>query len=142
VLTPDDQAFLDSERVARLATADAAGRPHIMPVCFARVADRLYVPIDAKPKSGNPRDLKRLRNIREQPEVALLLDRYEEDWGRLRWLLIRARAEILDDGPERLDALSTLERRYPQYATMRLARLGLPVIALHPRTVSRWRAGA
>jgi PPOX class probable F420-dependent enzyme len=138
-LTPDDLAYLDAERVARLATADAEGRPTAVPVCFARVGRRLYIGIDTKPKRGDPRVLKRLRNIRAQPNVALLLDRYDEDWGRLRWLLVRARARILEGGDERAAALAALEARYPQYAAMRLAALGLPVIALDPVGVSRWR---
>ena len=138
-LTAEDVAYLNAERVARLATADAEGRPTAVPVCFARVDARLYIAIDAKPKNGDPRDLKRLRNIRAQPNVALLLDRYEEDWSRLRWLLIRAQARILEDGEERATALATLEARYPQYAAMGLADLGLPVIALDPVAVSRWR---
>lgn len=140
-MTSADLAFLDQQRVARLATADATGRPTVIPVCFARLEQRLYVPIDAKPKSGDPRRLKRLRNIADRPDVVLLLDRYDDDWSRLRWLLIRARATILDGGPERGAALAALERRYPQYAAMGLAGLGLPVIALEPLSVSRW-AGA
>ena len=139
--TLDDLAFLDSERVARLATADAAGRPYVVPVCFVRLRERLYIPIDAKPKGGDPRNLKRLRNIREQPEVALLLDRYDDDWSRLRWLLIRARAETFESGDERVAALAALEARYPQYAAMGLTNLGLPVIGLEPIAVSRWMAG-
>ena len=136
--TADDLAFVDAERVARLATADATGRPYAVPVCFARLGPRLYIPIDAKPKGGDPRTLKRLRNIAAQPEVAFLLDRYDEDWSRLRWLLVRARADILDGGDEREAALAALEARYPQYAAMALAKLGLPVIALDPVRVSRW----
>jgi PPOX class probable F420-dependent enzyme len=138
VLTPDDLQFLDAQRVAHLATADAAGRPYAVPVCFVQQAGRLYVPIDAKPKRGDPRNLKRLRNLREQPEAVLLLDSYEEDWTRLRWLAIRARATILDDGAERASILTALEQRYGQYATMGLTRLGLPVIALEPLSVTRW----
>ena len=138
MLTRDDLNFVDQQRVARLATADAVGRPTAIPVCFVRLDQRLYIPIDAKPKSGDPRRLKRLRNIAERPEVVLLLDRYDDDWSRLRWLLIRAQASILDGGPERGDALAALERRYPQYAAMDLAGLGLPVIALEPVAVSRW----
>ena len=141
VLTPDDLAFLDQQRVARLATADAAGRPHVVPVCFARLGERLYVPIDAKPKSGDPHRLKRLRNLAERPEAAFLVDHYSEDWSQLRWLLIRARAAILTAGDERARALAALEQRYPQYAAMRLATLGLPVIALVPLAVRRWSGG-
>ena len=118
-----------------------------MPVCFAHVDGRLYVPIDAKPKRGDPRRLRRLRNLRERPDAALLIDYYDEDWTRLRWLLIRARAVILDVGTadvatarERDTALTALERRYPQYAVMQLSRLDLPVITFEPIAVTRWRA--
>src|SRR5688500_191226 len=113
MFSPDDLRFVDEQRVARLATADAAGQPYVVPVCFARLGQSLYVGIDAKPKGGDPRRLKRLRNLRERPEAVLLLDHYEEDWQRLRWLSIRASAAILDDGPERAAALAALERRYP-----------------------------
>jgi PPOX class probable F420-dependent enzyme len=138
VLTPEDLQFLGAQRVARLATADAAGRPYAVPVCFIQQAGRLYVPIDAKPKRGDPSNLKRLRNLREQPEAVLLLDSYDEDWTRLRWLAIRARATILDDGAERASILTALEQRYGQYAMMGLTRLGLPVIALEPVAITRW----
>ena len=140
MLEPEDLAFLEDQPVARLATVDDAGRPTIVPVCFAQRAGRLYIPIDAKPKRGNPRELKRLRNIRAHPEVALLVDRYDDDWRRLRWLSIHALAAILEDGGERAAALARLERRYRQYAAMGLTGLGLPVIALTPTAVQRWSA--
>jgi coenzyme F420-0:L-glutamate ligase / coenzyme F420-1:gamma-L-glutamate ligase len=139
-LTPKDRAFLEEHRVARLATSDAEGRPHAVPVCFSFLEGRIYVPVDAKPKSGDPRGLKRLRNLRERPEAVLLVDRYAEDWSQLRWLMIRAAAAILEDGAERTAALVALEQRYPQYAAMALAKLELPVIALTPVAVSRWTA--
>ncbi|MGH2352201.1 MAG: TIGR03668 family PPOX class F420-dependent oxidoreductase [Chloroflexota bacterium] len=145
MLRVDDWAFLEEQRVGRLATADAAGRPHVIPVCFARAGGRLYVPVDAKPKRGDPRALRRLRNLRARPEAALLLDRYDEDWRRLRWLLIYARALILDAeegdaGRERAAALAALEARYAQYTAMGLAALGLPVVRLEPTAVRRWSA--
>jgi PPOX class probable F420-dependent enzyme len=142
MLRAGDLAFLDAQRVAHLATADAAGHPHVVPVCFVRIGGRLYVPVDAKPKQGDPRALKRLRNLRERPEAALLVDRYDEDWAQLRWLLVRARAIVLEVGEERGAALRALEQRYPQYAAMGLAALGLPVIALEPTAVRRWSAQA
>ena len=142
VLTDSDLAFLESQRVARLATTDTTGRPHVLPVCFALVDHALYVPVDAKPKRANPLDLTRLRNLRAHPEATLLVDHYAEDWRQLRWLMIRARASILESGPEREAALHALEQRYPQYAAMRLATLSLPVIALDPTTTTRWSAAA
>jgi PPOX class probable F420-dependent enzyme len=140
LLRADDLAFLDARRVAHLATADAAGHPHVVPVCFVHLDGRLYVPIDAKPKRAAPSALRRLTNVRERPEAALLVDHYDEDWRRLRWLLIRAQALVLVEGDERDQALRALERRYPQYAAMGLAALGLPVIALRPTAVRRWSA--
>jgi PPOX class probable F420-dependent enzyme len=140
VLRPDDLAFLDERRVAHLATADAAGHPHVVPVCFVHYAGRLYVPIDAKPKRANPHALKRLANLRERPEAVLLADRYDEDWRRLRWLQVRAQAFILSQGDERDRAILALEQRYAQYAAMGLAALALPVIALHPTAARRWPA--
>jgi PPOX class probable F420-dependent enzyme len=157
VLSAEDWAFLEERRVAHLATADATGRPHVVPVCFARSGDALFVPIDAKPKRGDPRALRRLRNLRRRPQATLLVDRYDEDWRRLRWLMLSVRASILEangesaadaaavedgaDAVARRDALAALEARYPQYAAMSLAGLNLPVIRLDPEGVRRWSAG-
>ncbi len=85
-----------------------------MPVCFALHENSLYITIDQKPK-GNPRSLKRLRNIAENPTVALVADRYDEDWTRLGWVMLRGRAEILDSGAEHDMAQDLLRARYPQY---------------------------
>jgi PPOX class probable F420-dependent enzyme len=150
VLGEDDWAFLEERRVAHLATADREGHPHVVPVCFARSGRALYVPVDAKPKRGDPRSLRRLRNLRQRPDATLLVDRYDEDWRRLRWLMIYARASILEapgagaaaaapaDAATRAAALEALEARYPQYAAMGLVALGLPVIRLEPGAVRRW----
>ena len=125
-------------RVARLATADASRAPHVVPVCCALIGDNLYVTIDEKPKDSNVRRMKRLRNIDENPQVAVVFDRYDEDWSRLAWVMLRGRAEILDDGDEHDRAQAALRERYPQYRTMRLDPL--PVIALRIGRVSAWGA--
>ena len=99
VLGEGERAFLESRRVAHLATADAAGVPHVVPVCFALRGDSVYIAIDRKPKSGKP--LKRLRNIAENPRVRLTADHYDdEDWTRLRWVMVRGRAALLEEGAE------------------------------------------
>ena len=90
--------FVEAQRVGRLATADAAGVPHVVPVCFAVLGDALYVTIDAKPKRTPGGSLKRLRNIAANPSVAFVADRYDEDWSRLGWVMLRGRAEILEAG--------------------------------------------
>ena len=134
----EQRRFVDSMRVARLATADAAGLPHVVPVCYALIDDSLYVTIDEKPKHANVRAMKRLRNIAENPNVAVVIDRYDEDWSRLAWVMLRGRAEILDDGDEHDCAQTALRERYPQYRAMRLETL--PVIALRIARVNAWGA--
>ena len=133
-----ERQFVASMRVARLATADASGAPHVVPVCYALIGDDLYVTIDEKPKRSGVRAMKRLRNIDENPDVAVVVDRYEEDWTRLAWVMLRGRAEILDAGDEHDRAQSALRERYPQYRAMRLEPL--PVIAMRIDRVNSWGA--
>ncbi len=138
-ISPDDRAFLDQARVGRLATASAGGEPHVIPICFVFDGAAVYSAIDAKPKRVEPRKLRRLENIRENPRASLVVDHYEEEWRRLRYLLLRGRAEILEAGPDREHALALLQEKYPQYRTMPGFGAG-PVIRLIPETVRSWRA--
>jgi PPOX class probable F420-dependent enzyme len=94
-------------RVARLATADAAGRPHLVPVVFALVASRVYTAVDAKPK--RTKALKRLANIAANPRVSVLVDHYDEDWTDLWWVRADGLARIVDAVP------AALAEKYPQY---------------------------
>ena len=137
VLGEDERAFLEAQRVAYLATADGAGLPNAGPVCFALADDSVYMTIDRKPKSGRP--LKRLRNIAENPNVVLTADHYDDDdWSRLRWVMVRGRAEILESGAEHDEAQALLRAKYPQYRAMDLAPL--PVIAIRIERVTSWSA--
>ena len=136
MLSDDEAAFLAAQRVGRLATADARGSPHVVPVCFAIEAGSLYVTIDEKPKRAAARPLKRLRNMIENPSVAFVADRYDEDWRQLGWVMLRGRADILAGGDEHDHAQALLRARYAQYRTMQLA--GLPVIALRIAQVTSW----
>lgn len=137
MLTPPLRRFLDSGRVAHLATADAAGAPHVVPVCYACTDTALYVTIDEKPKRRD-RPLKRLRNIRENPAVAVTVDRWDEDWTRLAWVMLRGQAEILSAGAEHDSAQAMLRARYVQYRAMALGPL--PVIAVRIARVAVWGA--
>ena len=135
VLGAGERAFLEGRRVAHLATADGAGVPNVGPVCFALAGDSVYITIDRKPKSGRP--LKRLRNIAENPHVTLTADHYDDDdWSRLRWVMVRGRAEILESGAEHDDAQARLRDKYRQYRAMDLAPL--PVIAIRIERVTSW----
>jgi PPOX class probable F420-dependent enzyme len=96
-------------RVARLATVDENGRPHIVPVTFARRADVIVIAVDHKPKTT--RDLKRLRNIQANSQVSVLADHYDEDWSKLWWIRADGTARIT----EHTDAVTWLIEKYPQY---------------------------
>lgn len=135
MLSASERRFLSAARVGHLATADCHGAPHVIPVCYALVEAALYVTIDRKPKRTDI-PLKRLRNIAENPAVALVVDRYDEDWTRLGWVMLRGHAEILRGGPEHDHAQALLRDRYPQYTGMDLAPL--PVIALRIARVTSW----
>ena len=104
---------LDAARVARLATTDPDGRPHLVPIVFAVDADTLYSAVDRKPKRSQR--LRRIENARERPDVTVLVDHYEDDWSRLWWIRVRGRARVLDGGEERERALALLRDKYPQY---------------------------
>ncbi len=129
-LTPTERRFLESTRRIVLVTVDVHGRPRAVPICFT-VADEpdgtvVWSPIDEKPKqSGDPRDLARVRDVAERPEVGLLADRWDEDWGRLAWLRLRGAAALVEPDGAPSDrrplwpgprAIAGLRARYPQYA--------------------------
>jgi PPOX class probable F420-dependent enzyme len=135
-LTSAQAAFVAAQRVGRLATADAQGNPHVVPVCFVVSDGALYVTIDEKPKRASTRPLKRLRNLMENPSAAFVVDRYDEDWTRLGWVMLRGPTDILSDGPEHDRAQALLRERYPQYRAMQLKEL--PVIALRIERVTSW----
>jgi PPOX class probable F420-dependent enzyme len=128
VLTPLELGFLTSARTAVLATIDDGGAPRLVPVCFvATDAPRLVVhtPIDDKPKLViDPNHLARVRDIIERPEVALLVERWSEDWTRLGWLRLAGVASLVEPGEwaatEHTAAVAALRLKYPQYDTHRL----------------------
>ena len=135
------ERLLDTWPVARLATVGAGGRPHQVPIVFARAAGRLWSAIDAKPKgAGEPA---RVRNVRAHPEVSLLLDHYDADWRRLWWLRIDGTAAVVQPPPGERDAgvaagVAALRAKYPQYAAIPL--LGEPptLLAIEPSARRSW----
>ena len=139
------RARLARARVARLATADASGRPHVVPVTFAvgsavdnardaGGADRVYIAVDHKPKTTT--NLKRLRNIQENPAVSLLADYYAEDWTALWWARVDGRAIVMAAGTAELEwPLDLLAAKYPQYQERRPDG---PVIVIHAERWTGW----
>lgn len=136
MLTENQRRFLDGQRVARLATADAGGRPHVIPICFVAAENTLYLTIDEKPKRKSGAPLKRIANIRENPLVALVADHYDDDWSQLGWVMVQGRAEVLDSGEEHDRAQASLRVRYRQLGNMRIE--ALPVVAIRIEHAISW----
>jgi len=129
--------MLREGRVGRLGTADAAGRPLVVPVCYVFDGERCYSAVDAKPK--RTRRLRRLDNIEANPHVSLVVDRYDEDWASLAWVIVEGRAAVLRDGDEFRRAIELLTLKYPQYRAMGLAREASAVVAITPDRLLAWR---
>jgi PPOX class probable F420-dependent enzyme len=125
---------VQAARVARLATIDPDGRPHVVPIVFALDGDTLYSAVDAKPKRS--RTLRRIENARARPDVTVLVDHYEDDWSRLWWVRLRGRARVLDEGEEAERALELLIEKHAQY---RGEPPSAPVLAID---VFEWRGWA
>jgi PPOX class probable F420-dependent enzyme len=137
--TPTERAFVDRHRVARLATTDLHGTPHVIPIVYACVGDAVYFIVDDKPKRTHT-GLKRLRNIEQNPRVALLIDHYDEDWTSLAYLLIHGRAAVVADPAEYVRVLSALLERYPQYRSMALAFDSHPMVRIAHERTHLWQA--
>jgi len=145
------ERLLERWPVARLATCDAGGRPHLVPVVFARAGGALWSPVDGKPKRGG--ELARVRHVRAEPRVCLLLDHYEASWERLWWLRVDGTARVVrPPDPERdtavRDAAAALRAKYAQYAdadghgATALFRPPVTLLAVSPRRVRSWCADA
>jgi PPOX class probable F420-dependent enzyme len=125
------RARFETSRVARLASIRPDGAPHVVPVVFALEGDTVWLVVDEKPKRG--RALQRLANVRANPRVSLLVDRYDEDWRRLWWVRVDGRARVVEDDEGLKHAVALIVERYPQERER--PPLG-PAIAVE---IERWR---
>jgi len=126
---------LSSSAIARLATVNEEGRPHIVPIVFIIHEDTLYFAVDAKPKKTT--DLKRLKNIAANSAVSVLADHYEDDWTMLWWVRADGTARVITDSAEAERAIELLAEKYEQH---RSARPAGPVVAIHLDRVTGWSA--
>jgi PPOX class probable F420-dependent enzyme len=131
-----ERIFFARMRVARLATADDTGQPHVIPIVFAADNQRLYTPLDNKPKRVEPRELRRVRNMVQNPKVAVVIDHYDEDWTQLAWVLVTGQAAILERGEAYDAGVRLLQEKYSQYQAMPLK--DRPLIAITPIRVTSW----
>ncbi|HEX9666122.1 MAG TPA: TIGR03668 family PPOX class F420-dependent oxidoreductase [Thermodesulfobacteriota bacterium] len=136
--TEREYIFIQSQRIARMATVDRSGKPLVLPICYAYDGTNLYTPIDKKPKSVSPGELKRIRNITGNPNVSVLVDVYNEDWNEIGFIIIHGTAEVIDSGKEYRESLRILSEKYIQYRQMNLSELGLPVIKISPNRIISW----
>jgi PPOX class probable F420-dependent enzyme len=140
VLSRAERTFLAAARRAVLATIAPDGRPRLVPICFVVDGERpvLYTPLDDKPKTvDEPHQLARVRDIMTDPRVSVLVDRWDEDWGRLAWLRCLGKASLLEpaaDAGEHGSAVATLRAKYRQYAAHRLEARPIVRIAIELRT--------
>jgi PPOX class probable F420-dependent enzyme len=131
-------AFVAEQRVARLATVDARGRPALVPIVYAYDGARLFTPVDDKPKRVAARELQRVRNILANPHVTVLFDQYDEDWDALAWVRLRGTAELVTEGELFTQGVDLLCTKYPQYE--RRERTIELLIVITPDDVQSWRA--
>jgi PPOX class probable F420-dependent enzyme len=137
LISPEIRVKLETARIARLATLDAKGSPHMVPICFVCDGSVFYSGIDRKPKRVAANSLARLKNIAQTPQVALLVDHYDEDWTRLWYVLVRGEAELVSDSAERERAIQLLRAKYPQYDADMLAG-DAPVLRITPARITAW----
>lgn len=139
-LDAGSRALLASARVAHLATADQYARPHVVPIVFVLSDTKLYFPLDRKPKRDDDwHMLRRVRNIETNGRVSIVVDRYDEDWTKLAWVLLEGVATILEAGAERDAAAAVLAAKYGQYEGGRLD--DRPVVRVVIERSVHWRAG-
>lgn len=137
---PHVREFVTAARLAHLATADATGNPHNVPLCYWFDGDRIYFAIDEKPKRATGLGLKRMRNIAENPRVAVVIDHYEEDWSQLGYVMIRGHARVVEDPEEYMLALRALRDKYVQYRGMTFTPEKNPIVRIDPSSVHAWGA--
>lgn len=141
-LDDDTRDFIHGHRVARLATADADGQPSVIPVCYVFDRINLYSSLDEKPKRIAPAQLKRVRNIKANPRVSVIIDDYSDDWSNLAYVQISGLAEIIepgrDDSSEHARAVVMLKEKYTQYRDMAIE--ARPIVKITATRIRRWTA--
>lgn len=130
--------FIVNHRIAHLATVDSGERPHAVPIVYAFDGEKLYSPLDDKPKRTGPYRLTRVRNILSNHRAVVVIDEYDEDWNNLVWVQIRGNAVIRAKGQDYQKGIELLTEKYPQYESMPLA--GKPLIIVTPQKIVGWRA--
>ena len=141
IITPDIEEFIQRVRVARLATIDSEFKPHLVPVVFVFDGNHFFIPVDEKRKKTKPEKLRRIKNIQGNPNVALLIDEYSEDWSRLAFVMIQGTASVVKSRPQAdiqlKQAVKELTTKYTQYQKIGTGEM---CIIIKPEKVASWRS--
>lgn len=138
-ITPDVEEFIERARVARLATIDSEFRPHLVPVVFVFDGDSFFIPIDEKrKKTAKPEKLKRIRNIQHNPNVALLIDNYSEDWKRLAFVTIQGKASVATKTEGNIQVREAYKKLMTKYLQYQKVGVGEMCIIIAPEKVVSW----
>jgi PPOX class probable F420-dependent enzyme len=140
----DLRTIICAARVARLATVDSEDcKPYLVPVVFIYDGNNFYIPIDEKAKRSKPEKLKRVKNIQTNPNVALLIDEYNEDWKKIWFIMIQGNASLINNIKSKQNRLiqrvhRLLYEKYPQYLTTGIGKF---CIMIRPKRVINWKNG-
>jgi PPOX class probable F420-dependent enzyme len=137
-ISPAVEEFIERARVARLATVDFASKPHIVPVVFVFDANHFFIPVDEKRKTAKPEKLKRIKNIKDNPNVALLIDNYNEDWTKLAFVLIQGKALIASKTQGNIQLIEAYKKLMIKYLQYEKVGVGEMCIIIAPKKVAYW----
>ena len=137
-IPPAVEEFIERARVARLATVDFASKPHLVPVVFVFYANHFFIPVDEKRKTAKPEKLKRIKNIKGNPNVALLIDNYSEDWTKLAFVMIQGKASIASKTQGNIQLREAYKKLMIKYLQYEKVGTGEMCIIIAPEKVASW----
>jgi PPOX class probable F420-dependent enzyme len=138
IITPAVEEFIERARIARLATIDSEFKPHLVPVVFVFDGNHFFIPVDEKRKTSKPEKLKRIRNIQDNPNVALLFDEYSEDWTKLAFVMIQGKASIASKGEGNVQVRQAYKKLMTKYVQYQKVGVGEMCIKITPKKVASW----
>ncbi len=138
IITPAVEDFIERARIARLATIDSEFKPHLVPVVFVFDGNHFFIPVDEKRKTAKPEKLKRVRNIQDNPNVALLFDEYSEDWTKLAFVMIQGEALIANKIEANIQVRQAYKKLMTKYVQYQKVEIGEMCIVITPIKVASW----
>jgi PPOX class probable F420-dependent enzyme len=138
IITPTVEDFIERARIARLATIDSEFKPNLVPVVFVFDGNHFFIPVDEKRKTAKPAKLKRIRNIQDNPNVALLFDEYSEDWTKLAFVMIQGKASIVNKIEGNIQVRQAYKKLMTKYTQYQKVGVGEMCIIIKPEKVSSW----